>query len=39
MKIELKILDPRIGGEIPLPAHATPGSAGIDLRACLSTRR
>jgi dUTP pyrophosphatase len=35
MKIELKILDPRIGGEIPLPAHATPGSAGMDLRACV----
>lgn len=34
-KIELKILDPRIGKEIPLPAHATPGSAGMDLRACV----
>ena len=34
-KIQLKILDPRIGNEIPLPAHATEGSAGMDLRACI----
>ncbi|RME34516.1 MAG: dUTP diphosphatase [Gammaproteobacteria bacterium] len=34
-RIELKILDPRIGREIPLPRRATDGSAGIDLRACL----
>lgn len=33
--IELKILDTRIGGEIPLPDYATEGSAGMDLRACL----
>lgn len=33
--IELKILDPRVGNELPLPAYATPGSAGLDLRACL----
>ena len=33
--IELKILDPRLGREIPLPAYATTGSAGLDLRACL----
>ncbi len=33
--IQLKILDPRIGAEIPLPKYATPGSAGLDLRACL----
>src|SRR5271154_6473052 len=33
--IKLRILDPRIGGEFPLPGHATPGSAGMDLRACL----
>ena len=33
--VQLKILDPRIGNEIPLPAYATDGSAGMDLRACL----
>lgn len=33
--IELKILDSRIGREIPIPAYATDGSAGMDLRACL----
>lgn len=35
--IQLKILDPRLGKEIPLPEYATPGSAGLDLRACLDT--
>ena len=35
-KIELKILDSRVGTEaFPLPAYATPGSAGVDLRACI----
>jgi len=34
-KIQLKILDDRIGNQIPLPAHATEGSAGMDLRACI----
>jgi dUTP pyrophosphatase len=33
--IEVKILDPRIGAEIPLPDYATQGSAGLDLRACV----
>ncbi|HEY5566698.1 MAG TPA: dUTP diphosphatase [Gammaproteobacteria bacterium] len=33
--IELKILDARIGREFPVPQRATPGSAGVDLRACL----
>ncbi|MEQ1635395.1 MAG: dUTP diphosphatase [Methylococcales bacterium] len=33
--IQLKILDPRLGNEIPLPEYATSGSAGLDLRACL----
>lgn len=35
MKLQLKILDSRIGTTWPLPTHATHGSAGIDLRACL----
>jgi dUTP pyrophosphatase len=35
-KIEYKILDSRIGNEIPLPEYATSGSAGLDLRACLA---
>lgn len=34
-KIQLKILDSRIGTEIALPTYATDGSAGLDLRACL----
>jgi len=34
-KTEVKILDSRIGKEIPLPTYATNGSAGMDLRACL----
>ncbi|GMQ88862.1 MAG: dUTP diphosphatase [Gammaproteobacteria bacterium] len=33
--IQLKILDPRIGSEFPVPGYATDGSAGMDLRACL----
>ncbi len=34
-KIQLKILDPRLGKDIALPGYATHGSAGLDLRACL----
>ncbi|TCK06185.1 dUTP diphosphatase [Marinobacterium mangrovicola] len=34
-KLQVKILDDRIGGQFPLPAYATDGSAGLDLRACL----
>mgnify|MGYP000721045261 FL=1 len=33
MKIDVKILDPRMADQ--LPTYATPGSAGLDLRACL----
>ena len=36
-RIELKILNPRIGKDFPLPKRATAGSAGIDLRACLDS--
>jgi len=34
-KIQIKLLDERLGREIPLPHYATDGSAGLDLRACL----
>jgi len=34
-RLKIKILDPRIGREFPLPQYATSGSAGVDLRACL----
>ena len=33
--IDFRVLDPRLGAEFPLPAYATAGSAGIDLRAML----
>ncbi len=36
MKIELKILDSRLGADFPLPQPSTDGSAGIDLRAMIS---
>ena len=36
-KIQLKILDSRVGNEFPLPAYATDGSAGLDLRACIDS--
>lgn len=35
-KVQLKILDKRIGNEFAMPTYATDGSAGIDLRACVS---
>lgn len=34
-KIQLKILDKRLGNEFPLPHYATDGSAGMDMRACV----
>ena len=34
--LKVRILDARIGGEFPLPAYATEGSAGLDLRALLA---
>jgi dUTP pyrophosphatase len=36
-KIAMKVLDARLGAEFPLPAAATAGSAGIDLRAMLDS--
>lgn len=35
--LQVKILDPRLGGEWPLPAYATEASAGLDLRAALDS--
>lgn len=34
-KVRIRILNPKIGDEIPLPSYATDGSAAMDLRACL----
>jgi deoxyuridine 5'-triphosphate nucleotidohydrolase len=34
-KLEVRILDPRVGRDMELPRRATSGSAGLDLRACL----
>jgi dUTP pyrophosphatase len=34
--IQLKVLNPKVGRDYPLPTHATEGSAGLDLRACLN---
>ena len=34
-KLQVRILDDRIGSDIPFPEYATEGSAGLDLRACL----
>ena len=34
-RVEIRILDARLGREFPLPQHATEGAAGLDLRACL----
>jgi dUTP pyrophosphatase len=34
--LKVRILDARLGRELPLPAYATYGSAGLDLRACLN---
>ncbi len=36
-KIQLKVLDSRVGKEFPLPEYATDGSAGLDLRACIDS--
>jgi dUTP pyrophosphatase len=34
-RLQVRVLDSRIGSEYPLPQYATSGSAGVDLRACL----
>ena len=35
MKVQVKVLDQRLGQEWPMPTYATAGSAGLDLRACV----
>ncbi|WP_028770730.1 dUTP diphosphatase [Silanimonas lenta] len=37
LPVDLKVLDPRLGREFPLPEYATAQSAGMDLRAMLET--
>jgi dUTP pyrophosphatase len=36
-KIQLRILDPRLGDEFPMPHYATDGAAGMDMRACVES--
>lgn len=36
-KLQVRVLDPRIGRDYPLPQYATSGSAGVDLRACIES--
>ena len=36
-QLQVKILNPKVGKEIPLPTYSTEGSAGLDLRACLTS--
>jgi dUTP pyrophosphatase len=35
-RVALKVLDPRLGRDFPLPTYATDGAAGLDLRACVT---
>ena len=35
-EVELRVLDPRLGRDFPLPDYATPGAAGMDLRAMVA---
>ena len=35
MQVQVKILNPRLGHDWPLPKYATDGAAGLDLRACI----
>jgi dUTP pyrophosphatase len=36
--VRIKVLDPRLGAEFPLPDYETAGSAGMDLRACVDEK-
>ena len=38
MQLQYKVLNPKLGSEFPLPAYATTGSAGLDLRAMVEQR-
>ena len=35
-KLQIKVVNEKIGSEIPLPSFSTSGSAGLDLRACIN---
>lgn len=37
LEVQYKMLDARLGNEIEMPHYGTPGSAGLDLRACIET--
>mgnify|MGYP001162852564 CR=1 FL=1 len=37
-KVQVKILNAKIGSDVPMPTYATEGSAAIDLRACIETK-
>lgn len=37
MRLQYRVLDPRLGRDFPLPDYATPGSAGLDLRAMVES--
>lgn len=36
-KVKMRIVNPKLGTQIPLPSYATAGSAGLDLRACIDS--
>ncbi len=35
IKVQVKVVNPMLGQDFPLPTYATEGSAGLDLRACI----
>jgi dUTP pyrophosphatase len=37
-KVQIKVIDSRLGNQFPMPSHATDGSAGMDLSACIDEK-